>query len=489
MTTRGAAPNIPLEPLGHCRWRIPKSYRPDMRVDGIVFADDVLIEDLRNDPSLDQVANVATLPGIVRASLAMPDIHWGYGFCIGGVAATDPLQGGVISPGGVGYDINCGVRLIRSDLFEQDVRPRLEELVNALFATVPTGVGGHGHYKFDRKELRQLLTRGSDFVIGRGLGLSEDLEVTEGGGVLPDADPDVVSDRAYERGKDQCGTLGSGNHFLEVQVVDEVFYPEAAQVLNLWKGTVTVMIHSGSRGLGYQVCDDFIKALRTAPERHGISLPDRQLVCAPVHSNEGQQYLAAMRAAANFAWCNRQIMTHLARQTFSNVFGKPAEQLGMSLVYDVCHNIAKFENYEVNGNTVNLCVHRKGATRAFPPAHPEVPARYRGIGQPVLIPGDMGRASYVLVGQPGSMVETFGSTCHGAGRRLSRTAAIKAARGRSIKRELADRGVIARARGRTGLDEEQPDAYKDVNDVTRVVEEAGLSRRVCRLRPIGVIKG
>ena len=492
-----------------------------MRVDGLVFADDAGIETIRNDPCLDQVANVATLPGIVRASLAMPDIHWGYGFCIGGVAATDPAEGGVISPGGVGYDINCGVRLIRSDLTEQDVRPQIETLVNALFDRVPTGVGGHGHYKFDRGELRKLVVQGSEYVIRMDLGTADDRDVTEAHGVLADADCDAVSDRAYERGRDQCGTLGSGNHFLEVQVVDEVFFPEAAAVMGLSKGTVTIMIHSGSRGLGYQVCEDYLKELRGIPEKYGIRLPDRQLVCAPVHSREGQRYLAAMRAAANFAWCNRQIMTHLARQTFAGVFGRSAESLGMRLVYDVCHNIAKFEPYETgpsaealpsagpqdapvarrpddsaspspnrsSSTATMLCVHRKGATRAFPPGHAEIPERYRPIGQPVLIPGDMGRASYVLVGLPGAMSDTFGSTCHGAGRRLSRTAAIKAARGRSIRRELADKGVIARARGRTGLDEEQPDAYKDVNDVTRIVEEAGISRRVCRLRPIGVIKG
>lgn len=456
----------------------------------MIFTDDAGIASLRNDPCLDQVANVATMPGIVRASLAMPDIHWGYGFCIGGVAATDPMEGGVISPGGVGYDINCGVRLIRSDLLEKDVRPQLGALVQALFDRVPTGVGGHGHYKFDRGDLRKVLTKGSAHVLEMGLGTADDREVTEAHGVLPEGDPDAVSDRAYERGRGQCGTLGSGNHFLEVQVVDEIFYPEAASVMGLAKGSVTVMIHSGSRGLGYQVCEDYLKELRGVPEKYGIALPDRQLICAPVHSNEGQRYLAAMRGAANYAWCNRQIMTHLARQTFQHVFGKSAESLGMTLVYDVCHNIAKMEPYDNGkGQLASLCVHRKGATRAFPPGHVEVPERYRGVGQPVLIPGDMGRASYVLVGQPGAMTETFGSTCHGAGRRMSRTAAIKAARGRSIKRELADKGIVAMARGQTGLDEEQPDAYKDVNDVTRIVEEAAISRRVCRLRPIGVIKG
>jgi tRNA-splicing ligase RtcB len=460
-----------------------------MRVDGLVYADDTLIASIRNDPCLLQVANVATLPGIVGHSLAMPDIHWGYGFCIGGVAATDPEQGGVISPGGVGYDINCGVRLIRTDLTEQDVRPRLETLVDRLFATVPCGVGKGGRYKFKKHDLRRILEVGSPAVVQRDLGEPEDVEATEASGCIEGADPDAVSERAYARGEDQCGTLGSGNHFLEVQVVDEILYPEASEVMGLAKGQITVMIHSGSRGLGYQVCEDSLRELRDVPGRFGIDLPDRQLVCAPIRSKEGQHYLAAMRAAANFAWCNRQIMTHLAREAFAHVFGKTARAMGMRLVYDVAHNIAKEEPYTVDGRERRVCVHRKGATRAFPPGHPEIPQRYRGIGQPVMIPGDMGRASYVLVGQPGAMEQTFGSTCHGAGRQMSRGAAIRAAKGRSIRRELLDRGVIARARGRTGLEEEQPDAYKDVNDVVRVVEEAGLSRRVCRLRPIGVIKG
>ncbi len=488
MPTAGRV-RVPLERVDPCCWRIPRSFQPDMRVDGLVFADDVLIDAIREDQSLLQVANVATLPGIVAASLAMPDIHWGYGFCIGGVAATDPAAGGVISPGGVGYDINCGVRLVRTDLTEADVRPRLETLVNELFARVPCGVGQGGRYKFKPPDLRRILTEGSPWVVQRDIGEPEDVEATEARGRIDGADADAVSDRAVARGEDQCGTLGSGNHFLEVQVVDRVLYPEAAAAMGLASGQITVMIHSGSRGLGYQVCEDSLRDLRDVPERLGIRLPDRQLACAPVDSPEGRRYLAAMRAAANFAWSNRQIMTHLAREAFGRVFEKSSRALGMRLVYDVAHNIAKMEEHEIDGVRRTVCVHRKGATRAFPPGHPDIPARYRAIGQPVLIPGDMGRASWVLVGQPGSMQRAFGSTCHGAGRRMSRSAAIKAARGRSIRRELADRGVIARARGRTGLEEEQPDAYKDVDAVVRVVDEAGLSRRVCRLRPIGVIKG
>jgi len=479
----------PLERIDANRWRIPKTYKPGMRVDGLIYADDELVAAIKQDKSPEQVANVACLPGIVKYSLAMPDIHWGYGFCIGGVAATDPKQGGVVSPGGVGYDINCGVRLIRTNIPIADAKPRMERLVETMFRTVPCGVGRGGIVKFSKSELRRLMAEGSSYVVKKGFGWDSDLEATEARGLIPDANPALVSDTALERGQDQCGTLGSGNHFMEVQVVDQIDDQHVAGVLGLEKGNLTVMIHSGSRGLGYQVCEDHLRELRDAPAKYGIDLPDKQLVCAPVESPEGKRYLGAMRAAANFAWCNRQIMTHLARQVFADVFEIPAERLGMSLVYDVAHNIAKMEPYEVNGKRAELCVHRKGATRAFPPGHPELPDRYRNIGQPVLVPGDMGRASYVLVGQPGSMEHTFGSSCHGAGRRMSRGAAIRASKGRSIHRELLDRGVIARARGKTGLEEEQPDAYKDVNQVVGVLDAAGISRKVARLKPVGVIKG
>ena len=479
----------PLERLDATRWRIPKSYKKGMRVDGLIYADDKLIDAIRQDQSPEQVANVATLPGIVKYSLAMPDIHWGYGFCIGGVAATDPDDGGVISPGGVGYDINCGVRLIRTDLTVADVKPRIEKLIDTLFATVPCGVGRGGVIRFGKGELLRLMEQGSRFVVDKGFGWSSDIEVTEAGGRLDGAHPDRLSDRAVQRGTDQCGTLGSGNHFLEVQIVEQIDDEPAAKAMGLAEGLITVMIHSGSRGLGYQVCEDNLRQLRDTPRKYGIDLPDKQLVCAPVQSPEGQRYLGTMRAAANFAWCNRQIMTHLARQAFAEVFERPAERLGMHLVYDVAHNIAKMEPYDVGGRSTQLCVHRKGATRAFPPGHPELPQRYQAIGQPVLVPGDMGRASYVLVGQPGAMAHTFGSCCHGAGRRMSRGAAIRASQGRSINRELLDRGVYARARGRTGLEEEQPDAYKDVVQVVDVLHKAAISRRVAKLRPIGVIKG
>jgi tRNA-splicing ligase RtcB len=479
----------PLEQVDECCWRIPKSYKQGMRVDGLIFADEKLMRQIRNDQAPDQVANVAFLPGIQYASLAMPDIHWGYGFCIGGVCATDPNEGGVISPGGVGYDINCGVRLIRSSLSFKEVRPHLRALVDALFKNVPTGVGRSGRYHFDKKELKHLLADGPRDLMGRGLASQHDLDHTEAHGRLEGAQPDDVSDTALSRGADQCGTLGSGNHFLEVQVVDEVFDEEAARVMGLEKDMVCVMIHSGSRGLGYQVCDDSLMMLRKAPEKYGIVLPDRQLACAPVNSPEGQRYIGAMRAAANFAWCNRQLLMMQAREVFANVFGRPWEELQMSLIYDVCHNIAKFEEHTVGSVTKKVWVHRKGATRAFPPGHPEVPPMYRKIGQPVIIPGDMGRASWVLVGQPGSMLRSFGTTCHGAGRAMSRTQAVKDAAGRRIDKELEGRGVIARAQSRKGLAEEQPRAYKNVDEVVEVVDRAGLSKKVARMRPIGVIKG
>ncbi|MFN0052364.1 MAG: RtcB family protein [Planctomycetales bacterium] len=479
----------PLERVSDCCWRIPKSYKPGMRVDGLIYSSDEMIAAVQGDQAPEQVANVAFLPGIQVASLAMPDIHWGYGFTIGGVCATDPDEGGVISPGGVGYDINCGVRLIRSNLFYRDVKPRLTALVEELFKSVPTGVGRGGKYRFDKKALRRLMAEGVPYLQERDLATSGDIEFAEAHGWLEGAVPEDVSDRALERGADQCGTLGSGNHFMEVQVVDSLFDAEAAAVMGLEKDMVCVMIHSGSRGLGYQVCDDALHMLRGVPEKYGIDLPDRQLACAPVNSPEGARYIGTMRAAANYAWCNRQLLMCQAREVFERVFGQTWQEMQMNLVYDVAHNIAKFEEHLINGAPKKVWVHRKGATRAFPPQHPEIPELYRGIGQPVLIPGDMGRASWVLVGQTGSMDQTFGTTCHGAGRAMSRTAAVKHAQGRRIDKELASRGVIARAQSWKGLAEEQPDAYKDVNLVVDVVHRAGLSKKVARMRPIGVIKG
>ena len=478
-----------VEQVDAVRWRLPRDPGRGMRVDGLIFASEALIGEALQGGGAIQVANVATLPGIVGASMAMPDIHWGYGFCIGGVAATDVEAGGVVSPGGVGYDINCGVRLLRSDLEAPDVRPRLKELVDQLFRDLPAGEGVGGPVEFPRQQLRGICRDGSRFLLEHGLADQADLDVTESGGRLDGADPDAVSHEAYQRGADQCGTLGSGNHFAEVQVVDEIFDSAAAAAMGLERGKVTFMIHCGSRGLGHQVCQDYLKELRGAPARYGISLPDRQLVCAPAASEEGRRYLSAMRAAANFAWANRQLLVNLTRQTLARFFKSSAEHLGLRQVYDVAHNIAKLETHDVAGRPRLLCVHRKGATRAFPPGHAELPEAYRSIGQPVLIPGDMGRASYVLVGTGGAMEQTFGSTCHGAGRVLSRQAAIAASRGRQIDQELAAQGIIARARGRTGLAEEQPAAYKDVEEVVRTVALAGLSRPVARLRPMGVVKG
>jgi tRNA-splicing ligase RtcB (3'-phosphate/5'-hydroxy nucleic acid ligase) len=479
----------PLEQIDETSWRIPKSYKAGMKVDGLIFADEALMEQIRSDQAADQVANVAFLPGIQGTSLAMPDIHWGYGFCIGGVCATDPAEGGVVSPGGVGYDINCGVRMMRTNLSCEEVQPRLQQLMDALYRRIPAGVGEGGEYLFGGKELRKLLLDGSQYLLSRGLATEGDIEHTEAQGRLDGAEPDNLSQRAMARGGDQCGTLGSGNHFLEVQVVDEIIDPQAARTMGLEEGQICVMIHSGSRGLGYQVCDDSLKTLRKAPEKYGISLPDRQLVCAPVHSSEGQHYLGAMRCAANYAWANRQLLMWQTREVFGEFFGRPWQSLQMNLIYDVAHNIAKMEQHTIDGQRKTVCVHRKGATRAFPAGHPEVPDQYRAIGQPVIIPGDMGRASWVLVGQPGSMERTFGTTCHGAGRVLSRTAAIQKAQGRRIDRELAEQGIIARCRSWKGLAEEQPAAYKDVDQVVEVVHRAGLAAKVARLRPIGVVKG
>ncbi|PYM67647.1 MAG: RNA-splicing ligase RtcB [Candidatus Rokuibacteriota bacterium] len=478
-----------LERRGPCLWEIPPDVRPGMRVPGRVYADETLLEAIRRDGSLDQVVNAATLPGIVSASLAMPDIHRGYGLPVGGVVATDAAEG-VVSPGGVGYDINCGVRLLRTDLLASEVRPRLDLMVEALARAVPSGVGSKGRVALSVKdERRGPVLGGARWAAARGFGEADELDRIESHGVLAGAEPDAVSPRAYERGRDQMGTLGSGNHFVEIQEVEAVLLPDVAAVLGLEVGRVTVMIHTGSRGFGHQVCTDALAAMQGAMRRYRITLPDRQLACAPIDSPEGQAYLGAMRAAANFAFANRQCLAHFAREALERALGVSPRALGWALVYDVAHNIAKEEVHEVGGHARRLVVHRKGATRAFPPGHPELPPAYRAIGQPVLIPGDMGRYSYVLVGTAGAMRETFGSTCHGAGRLLSRTAAVRAARGRSIGAELAARGIVARASGRESLAEEMPEAYKDVRNVVEVVERAGLSRVVARLRPLGVVKG
>ena len=467
-------------------WEIPRT--GNMRVPGRVYASAAMIEGLRQEGALIQVANVATLPGIVKASLAMPDIHQGYGFSIGGVAAFDWKEG-VVSPGGVGYDINCGVRLAATRLEEADVRPRLEDLVNGLYRNVPSGVGSQGAISLTEKEQKEVLRTGSSWAVEHGYGEADDIEHTEDGGCLPGADPDEVSERALARGKKQLGTLGSGNHFLEVGVVDEIYDERVARSFGLFQGQVTVMLHSGSRGLGYQICDDFLAIMTRHVQTLPFTLPDRQLSCAMIQSDKGKRYFAAMACAANYAWANRQILMVLAREVFLKVLQLGPRDLGLRLVYDVCHNIAKKEEHLVDGRLRSVCVHRKGATRSFPPGHPAVPPAYRHVGQPVLVPGDMGTASYVLVGTEKALNETFGSTCHGAGRVLSRTAAKKAARGRAIYRELEDRGILVRWTGRGTMAEEMPDAYKDISQVVEVVHGAGISRKVARLRPMAVVKG
>ncbi len=460
-----------------------------MRTDGLVFASAAMMEELRHEQALEQVRNVATLPGIVGPAMAMPDIHWGYGFPIGGVAAFDADEG-VVSPGGVGYDINCGVRLLRSDLQAAQIRPVLDRLADALFHNVPSGVGSRRRdLKLSVAETRKVLKQGAAWAVKQGYGEAADLDHIETQGTLPGADPEAVSERALERGRDQLGTLGSGNHFLEIQQVEAVFDEVAAQVLGLFPGQLTVSIHTGSRGLGYQVCDDSLRVMLKASQRYGIELADKQLCCAPLTSPEARDYLAAMAGAANFAFANRQLITSWVRESFEQVLGMGPADLGLQVIYDVCHNIAKWETHEVGGRMRRLCVHRKGATRAFPPGHPETPAAYRAIGQPVLIPGDMGRYSYVLVGTAGAMRETFGSTCHGAGRVLSRHAAIKAARGHDVIGELARQGILVRAAGRATVAEEIPAAYKDVAEVVKVVEQAGIGKIVARLRPMAVVKG
>jgi tRNA-splicing ligase RtcB len=460
-----------------------------MRVDGVVFASDRIMETLREDMALEQVANVATLPGIVGASMAMPDIHHGYGFSIGGVAAMD-MEEGVISPGGVGYDIGCGVRLLRTDLTEKRVKPRLKELADQLFRDVPTGVGSKGRLTISDEEVAAVLAEGARWSVARDLGWPEDVEVTEENACFPQADPEQISEKAIARGRPQLGTLGSGNHFLEVQVVDRIFDETVAAVFGLTEiGQVTVMIHSGSRGLGYQVCDDYLAVMQQAIQQYGIRLPDRQLACTPLNSPEGRRYIGAMTAAANFAWANRQTMAHWAREAFAHVFRSTARELGMFQVYDVAHNVCKFEEHEIEGARRRVAVHRKGATRSFPPGHPDVPARYREVGQPVLVPGDMGRYSYVLVGIESAMHESCGSTCHGAGRRMSRGAAVRSLKGVDLQKQLQEKGVFVRAQSKALLAEEAPEAYKNVEDVAKACEGAGLSRRVARLRPIAVIKG
>lgn len=468
------------------RWEIPMT--GGMRVPGRIFASKAMVRDIESDRSPEQVANVAHLPGIVGHSLAMPDMHWGYGFPIGGVAAFDPDEG-VLSPGGVGYDINCGVRLLRSDIPAAAIGDGLARLANALHGAIPAGVGQASRRALDDEELLGVMRGGARWAIERGFGRAEDTETIEEGGCFEGAEPEQVSERARERGKPQLGSLGSGNHFCEIGVVDEIYDAPTAAAYGLEEGKLTVMIHSGSRGFGHQICDESLRMMLRAAERHGIDLPDRQLCAAPLGSDEAKRYFGAMACAINFAFANRQVMTHHARRSIADFLGQDERGLGLELVYDVCHNIAKWEEHTVDGELKRLCVHRKGATRAFGPDHPKNPKKYAGFGQPVVVPGDMGRYSFVLAGTARAMTETFGSSCHGAGRRLSRAAARKAAQGRSVFREMADRGVLVRSDDRRTVAEEMPDAYKDVADVVEVIASAGIADRVARLRPLAVIKG
>jgi len=480
--------SIQLEQIDRYRWRIPRT--GTMRVPGIVFSSEDLIGSLAEDPCLVQVANVATLPGILEASFAMPDIHWGYGFPIGGVAAFDADEG-IVSPGGVGYDINCGCRLLATDFSISDVAGAVKDMTTALFAGISAGVGSKGPIRLSGSQQAAVAVEGAAWAVRNGFGTLEDLETTEDRGAMPGADPSVLSPRAVKRGQDQLGSLGSGNHFIEIQRVDAIYDSDAARAFGLWKDQVTVFIHTGSRGFGHQICDDFLKEMTSKPGRGGLpfDLPDRQLACALITSEQGRRYLSAMACAANYAWANRQILMHRTREILAATLGLSPAHQGFRLIYDISHNIAKKETHNVHGRSRVAYVHRKGATRSFPPGHPSLPSRYCGIGQPVLIPGDMGTESYVLAGAPEAMRLSFGSCCHGAGRVLSRTQAVKRAKGRSIRAELDHSGIVARSHGKRTLEEEMPEAYKNISQVVKIVHETGLAKKVARLKPLGVIKG
>jgi len=469
-----------------CLWEIPKA--GNMNVPGRIYTSSSMIRSITGEEAFKQVANVAMLPGIVSASLAMPDIHWGYGFPIGGVAAFD-WEEGIISPGGVGYDINCGVRLATSSLVEKDINKRLANIADALFQGTPSGVGSTGPVTLTKKEVKQVLRQGSSWAISRGFGEDADVSRTEDQGCMTNADPELVSERAVERGLKQLGTLGSGNHFLEIGIVDKIYQKEIAKQFGLFEGQVTLMIHSGSRGLGYQVCDDFLGYMTKHSRKLGYDLPDRQLSYAMIQSSQGQNYFNAMACAANYAWANRQILMHRAKEVLMRILGISPRDLGMQLLYDVCHNIAKKEEHTIDGKKQEVCVHRKGATRSFPPGHPLLSSEFQNTGQPILIPGDMGTESYILSGTEKAMEETFGSTCHGAGRVMSRNAAKKASKGRAIHKELEKKGIFVRWTGRSTMAEEMPDAYKDISEVVEVVHTAGISKIVAKLRPVVVIKG
>ncbi|MBK7218704.1 MAG: RtcB family protein [Candidatus Promineofilum sp.] len=469
-------------------YEIPREHRHDMRVPARFYADAELLQQALGDKSLDQLVNSATLPGIVAYALAMPDIHQGYGFPIGGVVATETPDG-VISPGGVGYDINCGVRLLGTRLTRDEIAPYLDQLATQLQRDCPHGVGRGGEFELSRKEMEEVVREGARWALKRGYATEMDLERTEENGRIAGADPDKISPRAYERARDQLGTLGAGNHFIEVDVVDEVFDETAAAAMGLFPGQIVAQIHCGSRGFGHQVCTDYVARFQKVVHKYNIQLPDRELVCAPLSSPEGQDYLAAMKGAANFAFCNRQLLTHLIRRSFDHALRGKVANPGIYQIYDIAHNMAKIEEHEVNGKRMTVCVHRKGATRAFGPGSPVLPDVYRAIGQPVLVPGSMGTASWVLVGTEGSMAQSFGSTCHGAGRTMSRSRAKKEVQGGELRRELEERGIRVRAGSLAGLAEEAPMAYKDVDRVIEVVHGAGIARKVARLVPVAVVKG
>ncbi|MEJ2283019.1 MAG: RtcB family protein [Desulfobacterales bacterium] len=469
-------------------YEVPASYRDDMRVPARFYADANLLEGVKNDRSLEQLVNTACLPGAVMYALAMPDIHQGYGFPIGGVLATE-LPDGVISPGGVGYDINCGVRLLASHMEQAEIQPHLDDLASALYANCPSGVGKGGSVKLQTRELDRILESGSRWALKRGFATESDLEHTEERGCLEGAQAASVSPRARERGKGQVGTLGAGNHFIEIDVVDEVSDETIAQRIGLFRGQIAVQVHCGSRGLGHQVCSDYVRRFQKSIRRYGFSLPDRELVCAPLSSPEGQDYLSAMKAAANYAFANRQVLAHHIRRSFQQALAGKVGNHNVYQIYDIAHNMAKVETHKVNGRRAELCVHRKGATRAFGPGSPQLPAAYRDIGQPVLVPGSMGTASWVLAGTSASMSKTFGSTCHGAGRTMSRKKAKKSIQGPLLREQLEGRGIHVRAGSMAGLAEEAPAAYKDVNRVVDVVHNAGIAKKIARLRPLAVIKG
>ncbi len=465
-------------------WEIPKDYKPGMNVPGHIFLSDRLIEGLESG-ALDQTANVATLPGIQKYSMAMPDVHIGYGFPIGGVAAFD-MEAGVISPGGVGFDINCGVRLLRSELMADDVKPHKVDLINALYEAVPSGLGSESKFRANDAQLAEVFRIGARWAVENGYGEKADLEHCEENGEMKGADPAKVSKKARDRGRPQLGTLGSGNHFLEIQKVEKVYDEAVAKSFGLREGQVTVMIHCGSRGAGHQICTDYVKTMEQAARKYGIKLYDRQLACAPLSSTEAKDYFAAMAAGANYAWANRQIISHWVREAFRKYYKRDVR---MDLVYDVAHNVAKFEEHDVDGVKKTLCVHRKGATRAFAPGRSEVPAAYRDVGQPVIIPGSMGSASYVLAGTQRGMELTFGSTCHGAGRVMSRHEALKDIRGNEVKRQLLERGIVVKAPKDSAIAEEAPEVYKEIDEVIAVVDRLGISKKVARLVPIAVAKG